>query len=303
MDFHTQSCTQSWAIPCDFVWQPCSFWITAWSRTDWLHSKVNHSCEQNVWTIAMAKRLALLHTTDANYLLVVQWIPYHLLSPVLGRRSFTASAFASLIFAGLTSPMDQEQTALLAQKQSPYFAFTDCWKCALRCSGVPLLSSNESWMSLLTPPGTNTSSMKPQFWPLLAPDCPRRGALGRTVPPHLIPACLVLCRPSCCQKTPNFGGDTSHHWTSRAESLHPSSALVPTRPGKMSCSEWKQGLTNPRLFAYCSTDHLSCSVWVQQANAALFCTFCHTCQKWLGPLKTLRQSCVFMSAICWHLLH
>lgn len=25
MDFHTQSCTQSWAIPRDFVWQPCSF--------------------------------------------------------------------------------------------------------------------------------------------------------------------------------------------------------------------------------------------------------------------------------------
>lgn len=115
-DFHTQSRTQSWAIPQDFMWQPRSFWNTAWSRTDWLHSKVNHSCEQNIWTIAITKRLALLHTTAANYLLVAQWIPYHLLSPLLGRRSFTAFAFASLIFAGLTSPMDQEQTAHLAQK-------------------------------------------------------------------------------------------------------------------------------------------------------------------------------------------
>lgn len=162
-------------------------------------------------------------------------------------------------------------------------------------------------MSLLTPPGTNASSIKPQFWPLLAPDsswtvCRRRGALGRNVPPHLMPACLVPCRPSCCQENAKFGGDTSHHWTSRAASLHPSCALVPTRPGKMSCSEWKQGLTNPRLSAYCGTGHLPYSVWIQQLNVALFCTFCYTRQKWSGPFKTLRQCCVFMSAICWHLL-
>lgn len=43
------------AIPLDLTWQPCSFQNGTWSRTDQLCSKVNYSCEQNVWTIAMAK--------------------------------------------------------------------------------------------------------------------------------------------------------------------------------------------------------------------------------------------------------
>lgn len=43
------------AIPLDFTCQPCSFQNGAWFRTDRLCSNVNRACEQNVWTIAMAK--------------------------------------------------------------------------------------------------------------------------------------------------------------------------------------------------------------------------------------------------------
>lgn len=63
--------------------------------------------------------------------------------------------------------------------------------------------------SLVLSPSPITSSVKLCQWALLLPE-QRLSSLAEKDESHLMPACLVLHRPSHCQNPQNAGSDTSH---------------------------------------------------------------------------------------------
>lgn len=158
------------AIPLDFTWQQCSFWNGAWSRTDQLRSKVNYSCEQNIWTIAMAKGTGIASCYCCQLSPGCTMNP---LSPSLTRAG--QEELCSLCFF-LTNHCWADKShgpgtdcSSGSEIEPIPCLHSDCWKCALRWPVMPFLSSNASWMSLLSPSGMNAGRLKPQFWPLVAP--------------------------------------------------------------------------------------------------------------------------------------